>query len=162
LCRFLNSHDKPTMSDLISSDSPQPTTAADQPSQAMPPWVVLIGGDLLMGSRIAAGFRQAGCRVTSAASLGGCLSRADLPPGQPDLVIIDACAPRVQLAPLAEQLREHFPDAQCITFAAHVQTQRLAEAKQLPLGTVMTRGQFDRQLSQLIEQLAEKTPRSPS
>ena len=110
-----------------------------------------------MGSRIAASFRQAGCHVTAAASLSGCLAREDRPQGEPDLVIIDACAPRLQLAPLAEPLRAQFPSANCITYAAHVQTQRLAEAKQLPLGNVMTRGQFDRQLSGIIERLAAET-----
>jgi DNA-binding NarL/FixJ family response regulator len=145
------------MSDPISNDSPKPIPPSAAPTPTASPWVVLICGDLLMGSRIAAGFRQAGCHVTSAASLSGCLAREDRPQGEPDLVIIDACAPRLQLAPLAEQLRAHFPNADCITYAAHVQTQRLAEAKQLPLGNVMTRGQFDRQLSGIIERLAAQT-----
>lgn len=137
------------------SAKPLPPPGPNTPTAS--PWLLLVCGDLLMGSRIATGFRQAGCRVISAVSLSGCLTRDDLPSGQPDLIIIDACAPRLQLAPMADQLREHFPDAECITYAAHVQTERLSQAKQLPLGTVMTRGQFDRQLSRLIERLATKT-----
>ena len=102
--------------------------------------VVFLSGDLLFASRVRAAAEANDLTFEFAGAL---------PDTADDIayVILDLATRSGLTASLAEQCESRCPDATLIAFGPHVHVDRLDAARRAGIPQVMTRGQFDRQLS---------------
>lgn len=105
--------------------------------------VVFLSGDLMFASRVRAAAEAADWTFQLAGSLP---EEADIA-----LVIVDLSTRSGALDGLMERCHAICPDARVIAYGPHVQVARLDAAKQAGVPIVLTRGQFDRSLSQLFQ-----------
>ena len=107
------------------------------------PSVVFLSGDLLFASRVRGAAEAAGLRFV----LSGKLPEDADPIAW---VIVDLATRSGILAGLMDQLNARCPDANVLAYGPHVQTERLENAREAGIPTVITRGQFDRALPELF------------
>lgn len=105
--------------------------------------VVFLSGDLMFASRVRA--------AAEAAELDFQLAM-ELPDDAADVscVILDLST-RSKLTPvIAEHCAQRCPDAKLIAYGPHVQVPKLNAARESGIPVVLTRGQFDRELTSLF------------
>lgn len=105
---------------------------------------MFLSGDLIFASRVKGAAEHAGlvCR------LSGSLPDTDTDSIQ--FVILDLST-RSSLTPeIVAQCAEKCPRAKLIAYAPHVQTGKIAAAREAGIPVVLTRGQFDAKLSTLF------------
>ena len=107
-----------------------------------PPVAVFLSGDLMFASRIKSAAQAAGYEFKMGASVPDCPNIR--------LVIVDLATRFAAVASLMETCRQCCPDAQVVAFGPHVQTDRLEQARQAGIPSVLTRGKFDRDLGELF------------
>jgi len=115
------------------------TSAADLPGS-----VLMLSGDLMFASRVGTAARNAGL----AFQLSGALPDSDL--SEVRLVIVDLSTRSSLLPNLVTECTQRCPNARLIAYGPHVQTEKLNEARQAGVKTVLTNNQFDRQLGTLF------------
>ena len=106
--------------------------------------VVFLSGDLMFASRIKAAAERAGVAFRLSGSL---------PQTETDAigyVILDLSTRSALTPEIVSQCAQLCPDAKLIAYGPHVQTGRLAAAKEAGIPVVMTRGQFDAKLATLF------------
>lgn len=110
---------------------------------------LLISGDLMMSSRFQAA--GAGQSIPLATALGPAAAIDRLSQAPARLVILDLTAPGLDPAQLVPALRDlPTPPTRIVAFAPHVHEARLAAAEAAGCDLVMSRGQFVRQLDELL------------
>jgi DNA-binding NarL/FixJ family response regulator len=105
--------------------------------------------DLIFASRVQAAARAAERELIVAASrtaVGDALAEADV-----QLVLLDLTVPDCDAAELVSAVRESVPAARVVAYAPHVMKARLSAARDAGCDLVLTRGQFDRQLTDLVQ-----------
>ena len=106
--------------------------------------VVFLSGDLMFASRVRAAAENAGLTFLLGANLpetGDATVR---------YVVLDLATRGSLTESIAADCAERFPEAKLVAYGPHVQANKLAAAKESGIAAVMTRGQFDRQLTSLF------------
>lgn len=128
----------------MSEVSGNPVGGADQ--QADDGSVVMLSGDLMFASRVRGAVQAAGMGF----HFGGSLPEGDL--GAVRFVVLDLATRSGLIDSIVEQCRERCPEARLIAYGPHVQVDRLRQARQAGIPTVMTNGQFHSQLPVLFRE----------
>ncbi len=106
--------------------------------------VVFLSGDLIFASRVKAAAQRSGLSFR----LSGSLTRDES--DQVAYVILDLSTRSTLTPDIVSQCAQRCPDARLIAYGPHVQTGRLAAAKEAGIPVVMTRGQFDSKLATMF------------
>jgi DNA-binding NarL/FixJ family response regulator len=114
--------------------------------------VLFLSTDLVFSSRLAAAASRHGTRVTTGASLDAALAQLVAEPKT--LVILDLSTGRIEPCEVVTRLRAAAPNCAIVAYAPHVHEERLRTAVDAGCDLVLTRGQFDRQMDELIARYA--------
>lgn len=126
----------------------------DESSPAAVPSVLFLGNDLMFQSKISAACTAAGLKLIMQRNPKA-LAFEFPGVGTPTLVIVDLGLPNLDLASLVPSLRAGLPSAKLLGYGAHVLADRLDEADQSGFDAVVTRGQFDRDMSKILQSIAK-------
>lgn len=112
--------------------------------------IVFLTKDLMMGSSASSHARQHGTQIKTVATGDDALSviRRD----RPHMLLVDLQTPGIDVGQLGEEIRE-LADSLCpltIAYAQHVNVELLEQAKQAGFDQVLTRGQFNSQIGQIV------------
>ncbi len=110
--------------------------------------VLFLSSDLVFSSRLAGAGQRVGVPVSAVSSLDAATAR--LPGDSVGLVILDLSTSTVDPQAAVSRLRESQPALAIVAFAPHVHEDRLRAAADAGCNEVLTRGQFDRQMEQLL------------
>jgi CheY-like chemotaxis protein len=112
---------------------------------------VFLTTDLIFASRVQAAARSAGVKLRLVSTAAAMLEQACSP--ATDLVILDLTSAGCDPQQIVSALRgaEHVPVI--LAYAPHVQHARLAAAREAGCDRVLTRGQFDQQLDEILRQV---------
>ena len=110
--------------------------------------VLFLSSDLVFSSRLAGAGQRVGVPVSAVSSLDAAIAR--LPGDSVGLVILDLSTSTVDPQAAVSRLRESQPALAIVAFAPHVHEDRLRAAADAGCNEVLTRGQFDRQMEQLL------------
>jgi DNA-binding NarL/FixJ family response regulator len=113
--------------------------------------ITLLTNDLMFQSRVSGAVRAAGKQLIVDRSVSKICERA-VPSESVSLIMIDLSLQPLALGEVVPTLRTAFPTAKILAFGAHVDVDRLEEAEQAGADMVLTRGQFDRDLSAIVSQ----------
>ncbi len=106
--------------------------------------------DLMFGSRVRLEAERAGLSLTTVSSGTG-LSEA-LETNEGSLILVDLTSMSLELPELVRLVRARSPASQITAFGPHVQQARLETAREAGCDRVLTRGQIDQQVQQLLEE----------
>lgn len=124
--------------------SPIATDVTPEPDSSSASVVVFLSGDLIFASRVQAAAKLAGHDFRLSGSLP-----MNLP--QPvSHVIVDLSTMSKVIDGLMPLCQTHYPQAQVIAYAPHVQVDRIRAARKQQIPTVLTRGQFNEKLPSLF------------
>ena len=110
--------------------------------------IVLLTNDLMFQSKVSGAVRNAGKQLVVDRTVERLVERSDS--NAVKLALIDLSLATLDLEPAIKALREAFCNATILAFGAHVDVARLEEAHRAGADTVLTRGQFDRDLSEIV------------
>ena len=114
------------------------------------PRLVFLSGDLVFAGRVRGVCANHDVRFY----FGGNLPDDSDPAEATRLVVLDLATRGGLTTTLVPQVRERFPQAEVVAYAPHVHKEKLAQAVSAGFDFVLTRGQFDSQLSKLVEKIA--------
>lgn len=107
--------------------------------------------DLMFSSRVVSYAERAGHSVVMAPSPTMLADRLKQSSGEaPALVIVDLTLPGLQVEQVVPSLRAAAPTAKLLAYGPHVYTEQLAAAQVAGCDVVMTNGQFDRSMAELL------------
>jgi DNA-binding NarL/FixJ family response regulator len=114
--------------------------------------------DLMLVARVSATARAAGSRYRSFPSTEALVAALGDDAGENGentesclyRILVDLQLPGVEPARLMEKIRETGRACEVVAYAQHVFTELLEGAKAAGIPRVMTRGQFDRQVNELV------------
>lgn len=112
--------------------------------------VVFLTADLMMASNASSHAKQKGIAISQAASAKSALEFIDK--NRPHLLLIDLQCPGLDIAALGESLSD-LSDSMCpltIAYAQHVETDKLDAARSAGFDQVLTRGQINSEMGQII------------
>ena len=114
--------------------------------------------DLMLVAKVSSAARSAGTSYKSAANsekLNDALQQ-HLSTASDDeasaRVLVDLQIPGLEIVKLKEQLDELPSPVEVVAYAQHVMTDLIDAANAAKIGTVITRGQFDRKVEELVRQ----------
>lgn len=113
--------------------------------------LVLVSRDLMLSARVTGAARQLGLEFVSASDERSALAAAVHDDCQ--VVLLDLRLPGLQTATLVEAVRAGNPRAAIVACGPHVHEQRLAEAQACGCDRVLTRGQLDRELETVLQEI---------
>jgi len=116
----------------------------------------LLTSDLLFHSRIVSHGHAAGIPVQVVGTLESLLDLALKEPFQ--LIMVDLTTKGVdldQLAPTIATLKAQHPQTHVVAYGPHVDEQSLHKAQQADCDEVLTKGQFDRAIRQILDRYAK-------
>jgi len=105
--------------------------------------------DLMFSSRVAGAANAAGVKLADYGSVGKILELARETP--PRVVVVDMDAPKLDIADFVTQLKQLEPPPAVVAYGSHVHVAKLEAASAAGCDAVLTRGQFN---SQMVEVLA--------
>ena len=111
--------------------------------------VLMLSNDLVFPSRVASLGREQGHSVSIASTPAALLAEAD----RLDdllLLILDLATPGCDSGDVIDQLKQRQLSPKVVAFAPHVKTNLLEAARKAGCDQVLTRGQFDRELNDLL------------
>jgi CheY-like chemotaxis protein len=114
--------------------------------------VVFLTRDLVFSSRLAAVAERLGIVASTVTSLAA--AAAQLSNGTVKLVVVDLSTGEVDVKEIVDRLREVSPGLAVVAFAPHVHEMRLKAAAEAGCNEVLTRGQFDRQMENIVVRYA--------
>jgi CheY-like chemotaxis protein len=118
--------------------------------------IIHLSRDLLLVARVSAAARGAGSSCQAVASVEKLLQLTGQPPhdgtGEPERrrLLIDLQLPGLSIDCLIQQLTRIDPAIEVIAYAQHVMTELLDAARAAGIRNVLTRGQFDRNVNELV------------
>ncbi len=121
--------------------------------------VLFLTADLIFSSRVAAAGQRLGIAVSGVSSVDAAIAR--IAGDSVRLVILDLSMNNVDAADAVSRIKAVAHDAAIVAYAPHVHEARLAAATNAGCDTVLTRGQFDRQMETLLVQYGG-TPQPPA
>lgn len=110
---------------------------------------LFLSSDLMFASKVAAAATRQQVQVDTALSLAALEAKAQA--ADVALVMIDLETSRLDLPALVESLRHAQPAATILAFGPHVHTEALAAAHEAGCDIVISRGQFNAQLDELLK-----------
>jgi hypothetical protein len=116
--------------------------------------VLLLSGDLLFASRFHAAAAQAGIESQGALSASQVVAAVER--GGVSGLCVDLEAGGLEIAGLVADVKSRGP-IQIVAYGPHVHEERLAAALAAGCDQVLSRGQFDRSLPELLQRLASPT-----
>jgi CheY-like chemotaxis protein len=116
------------------------------------PSAVFLTRDLVFSSRLAAAGTRLGVAVIVVSSVEAAIAR--LADDIVKLVVVDLSASDFDINGTVSRLREGQPALRIVAFAPHVHEMRLKAAAEAGCTEVLTRGQFDRQMEELLVRYA--------
>jgi CheY-like chemotaxis protein len=114
--------------------------------------VLFLTSDLVFSSRLAAAGQRLGINVSTLSSIDAAVER--LKGDSIDLVICDLSAPGADPHPLVASLRQGQPNLAIVAYAPHVHEKQLEAATDAGCNEVLTRGQFDRRIDEILTRYA--------
>ncbi|MFN7292181.1 MAG: hypothetical protein ACK5YR_09165 [Pirellula sp.] len=111
--------------------------------------IVLLTNDLMFQSKVSGAVRNAGKQLVVDRSVERIIERTDA--NAVKLILIDLSLQTLELESAVKSLRDEFGNASIMAFGAHVDVARLEEAKRAGADSVLTRGQFDRDLNEIVK-----------
>jgi CheY-like chemotaxis protein len=113
--------------------------------------IAFLTSDLVFPSRVAGVAQQLGLRMITATTADALLEKIAAEPAQ--IVLLDLNSPGVNPADVTPRVKSlPNPPRTIIAFGPHVHEQKLAAAKAAGCDLVLTRGQFDSQMHNLLAQ----------
>jgi DNA-binding NarL/FixJ family response regulator len=134
-----------TNTDSLSIETPFPSS----PSFPRDTVIVLLTNDLMFQSKVSGAVRNAGKQLIVDRSVERVVERADA--NAVKLVLIDLSLQTLDLETAIRSLHDEFGNASVMAFGAHVDVARLDEASRAGADSVLTRGQFDRDLNEIVQ-----------
>lgn len=113
--------------------------------------IILLTNDLMFQSRVSAAVRNAGKTFLVDRTVSKLQERCE-DASSVELVLIDLAFQDLDLSSGVTELRQAFGQAKVIAFGPHVDVPRLNLAQEVGCDVVMTRGQFDRDLAEIVSQ----------
>ncbi len=113
--------------------------------------ILLFTNDLMFQSRIRSVAVSIGQELVVARTIEAVRDRA-LTPGSVHLVVFDLSLTGIDIAEAVEDLRTSHAGIKSVAFGAHVNVDALQAAQDAGVDSVMTRGQFDRDMNQVLSQ----------
>ena len=110
--------------------------------------LLLLSHDLMIGARVEGTARQLGLTMVTVRDQQAAVDAASV--GDCRVLIVDLSSPGLNIGDLMESVKEHLP---VVTCAPHVHEQRLAAAREAGCDAVVTRGQLDRGLEEILAKL---------
>jgi CheY-like chemotaxis protein len=111
-------------------------------------YVLYLTKDLFFASRVTATARSLGREVRIAGSAEDLIAQAG---ENCQLLLIDLDTPGANVADIVTRLRQRAGDSPAIVaFGSHVHESRLDAAREAGCDAVLTRGQFDRQMAEIL------------
>ncbi len=123
---------------------PNSTASSTDSASAPPNTVVFLSGDLIFASRVQAAATAAGLAFRLSGNLPLDLSHPV------SHVIVDLSTRSKVVEELMPLCQSHYPNANVIAYAPHVQVDRIRAARTHGIPTVLTRGQFNEALSTMF------------
>lgn len=111
--------------------------------------VFYLTGDLLFSSRVSGVAAQLGIDLQIVGSVAQLLQRADAS-ADCKLVLIDLTSSSLELDAAVQAIRERMPQARIVAYGPHVQEALLTAAAAAGCDAVLSRGQFDREMSRVL------------
>ena len=121
--------------------------------------VLFLSGDLMFASRVRGAAERAGLAFRLSGTLPDGHPGPEQPPDQPRFpdrprfVVLDLATRGTLVSELVEWAAMQSPPPQVIAYGPHVQVERLRAAREAGIERVMTRSQFDSQLTMLFATL---------
>jgi DNA-binding NarL/FixJ family response regulator len=116
------------------------------------PTVLFVGNDLMFQSKISSACKQAGVTLKVLRNAQA-FSPESLGESLPKMIIVDLGLASLDLAGLLPRVREVSPQSKWLGYGSHVFADQLDAASELGLDTVMTRGQFDRDMVRVLQSI---------
>ncbi|HJS06159.1 MAG TPA: hypothetical protein VJ809_00820 [Pirellulales bacterium] len=114
--------------------------------------VLFVSSDLVFSSRLAAAGKRLGITVSAVTSIDAAVDRAC---GDAiKLVICDLSTTGAVAQDAVARLRQSQPNLAIVAYAPHVHEDRLRAAAEAGCNEVLTRGQFDRQMDEILSRYA--------
>jgi CheY-like chemotaxis protein len=110
--------------------------------------VLFFSSDLVFSSRLAGAGQRLGVPVSAVSSLDAAVAR--MHGDAIGLVILDLSTANIDPQSAVSRLRESQPDLAVVAYAPHVHEDRLRAAAAAGCTEVLTRGQLDRQIDELL------------
>ena len=117
--------------------------------------VLLYSSDLVFSSRVAGAGERLRVPVSSVSSIDAAVAR--IVGDKVALVILDLSASNLDPQEAVARLRDSSPDLAVVAYAPHFHEDRLRAAADAGCNEVLTRGQFDRQMDELLMRYGGKT-----
>jgi CheY-like chemotaxis protein len=114
--------------------------------------VLFLSSDLVFSSRLAAAGKRLGMAVSAVSTIDAAVDRVE--GNAIELVICDLSAPGAEAQALVARLRRLRPNLAIVAYAPHVHEDRLRAAAEAGCNEVLTRGQFDRQMDDILTRYA--------
>jgi CheY-like chemotaxis protein len=114
--------------------------------------VLFLSADLVFSSRLAAAAERQGITLTTVSSIDAAI--ALLAAQDVRLIILDLSNPGLEPETEVVRLREACPGLAVVAYAPHVHEDRLRAAAAAGFNEVLSRGQFDRQMDDLLKRYA--------
>jgi CheY-like chemotaxis protein len=111
--------------------------------------ILFLTADLMFSSRVSGAARTVERSLTTVASTAALLDQAAHAEA-PRLVILDLTTPGCDPDRIVVELRDRDPDLTVVAYAPHVQTALLQRAREAGCDQVLTRGQFDSRINDLV------------
>ena len=109
---------------------------------------LLLTSDLMFSSKASAAAARTGGALQTAMSPAALVDKASS--GQPSLIVLDLTMATLDLVEMIPRLRAAAPQATVIAYGPHVQEDRLAAAQAAGCDQVLTRGQWNAQMDELL------------
>jgi CheY-like chemotaxis protein len=116
--------------------------------------VLFLSTDLVFASRLAAAGQRLNVALSAVSSIDAALAR--LESDLVELVILDLSLVNLDPQVAVARLRAVKPSLAVIAYAPHVHEDRLRAATEAGCELVLTRGQFDRQMEQILARHAAR------
>ncbi len=116
--------------------------------------VLFLSSDLVFSSRLAAAGNRIGVPVSAVSSIDAAAARISSGPIQ--LVVIDLSQASLDVEMAVSELRKARAGLAIVAYAPHVHEQRLRGAAEAGCNEVFTRGQFDRQMEEILARYVAK------
>jgi len=114
--------------------------------------VLFLSSDLVFSSRLAAAGQRLGINVSTVSSIDAAVER--IQGNLIELVVCDLSAPGAEPQALVAGLRREQANLAIVAYAPHVHEKRLEAATEAGCNEVLTRGQFDRQMDEILTRYA--------
>ncbi len=108
--------------------------------------------DLMFSSRVEGAAAAAGVKLADYGMVDKLLEAAQETP--PRVVVVDLDAPKLDMASFVSQLKALDPAPAVVAYGSHVHVDKLEAAQNAGCDAVLTRGQFNSQMGQVLQHFA--------